>query len=158
MTSLIDKIKNSTPTHTGDTAWAMFYDVFTREDYVIFTSSIHGMEEIEDLAYKFVNIIANFEISPGEYVKVHNPLFISQGILPKTPDVKFYLMYYSNGHVAYLEGQDISELIVLIEKDFLDDKGIEYRDIRAYVIDAIRYYAKLPDDQFSSFLPNNQQE
>lgn len=158
MTSLIDKIKNSTPTHTGDKAWAMLCDVFTREDYVIFASSIHGMEEIEDLAYKFVNIIANFEISPGEYVKVHNPLFISHGLLPDTLNAYFYLMYYSNGHVVYLESDTFSELIVLVERDFLDDKGIEYRDIRAYMADAIRLYASLPDDKLSSFLPNNEQE
>lgn len=147
MSTLIDKIKNSTPTHTGDKAWAMLYDIFTREDYVLFCSSIHGMDEITSLADTFIEIIADFEISPGEYVKVHNPLFFSHGVFPDSPSTTFYLMYYSNGHVVYIEDGSVSELIVLIEKQYLDERGIEYKDIRAFYIDAIRYYNSLPDDK-----------
>lgn len=152
MTSLIDKIKNSTPTHTGDKAWAMLCDVFTREDYVVFSSTIHGMEEVTELAVKFINIIAIFETNDGQQVKIHDPLFISHGVFPSVPSATFYLMYYSNGHIVYIENNGLPELMVLLEKNFLDIQGIEYKDIRCYVADAFQLYLSLPEEQRTSYI------
>ena len=137
MHQLIDKIRNSTPTHIGDKAWSMLCDVFSRDDYVIFSSSIHGMSEIIELAETFVNVIAHYEMNPGEFVKIHDPLFLSISSFPEKPDAYFYLLYYSNGHIVLVEDNNTYELLVLIEKTYLDSINYEYKDIRSVIADGL---------------------
>lgn len=131
MSELITKIKKSVPTHTGEEAQSILRSVFTSSNYVIFPATIYGIKETEDIANLFLNVYAEAVTLSNESIKIYNPIYIASASMPNYDSCIFYLLYYHNGHILYLE--DIAdssipeELVVFIDKDIIKSLNLPYQ-------------------------------
>lgn len=128
MTSdLIYKIKNSTPTLTGIVAENIVIEAFLSDKYMMFHSSISGLEETLAIGELFINSLTTVDMQTLGVVQSMHPIHVLYFVPQQDPDKEYWGLLYSNALVVYGIGKSPEKefFILCVEKELAKEQGFE---------------------------------
>lgn len=128
MTSdLIYKIKNSTPTLTGIVAENIVIEAFLSDKYMMFHSSISGLEETLAIGELFINSLTTVDMQTLGVVQSMHPIHVLHFVPQQDPDKEYWGLLYSNALVVYGIGKNPEKefFILCVEKELAKEQGFE---------------------------------
>lgn len=128
MTSdLIYKIKNSTPTLTGIAAENIVVEAFLNDKYMMFHSSISGLEETITIGELFINSLTTVDLQSLGVVQSMHPIHVLHFVPQVDKNKEYWGLLYSNALVVYGIGKnpDKEFFILCVEKALAEEQGFE---------------------------------
>lgn len=131
MNDLVYKIKSSQPSLVGNSARLILLEAIISNKYVVFHSTVLGLEKTLQIASVYVNTLATVELADlgilHSFQPIHTLHYISPGKIP----YENWGLLYSNGSVLYSEYEQTEpKLIVLMDKLLSKEYGFPTKEIQ----------------------------